>query len=173
MSLSLIASYNAIGSSSPANQPSVALYAGTATTANAAGNFNALFGSNQGTCLIVALSYLYPGHTTFTFNNYAIGTGSGWAAAAGMQVVMGSDTNPNRLCLWFASIYGSGDQVFAQNGSGITPIQSVGNYQAAPQNSIGVQVGSIVSDAQLTETMTALTLTASGITYPFIGVDPA
>jgi hypothetical protein len=152
------------------------MYAGIASAANAAGNFNALFGSAQGTCLIIAMSWLFPGHTSFTFNNQAIGStgvGAGWIAASGLQATMGSDSNSNRLCLFFASIYGTGGQVFASNGSGLIVLQTIGNYEASPNNSISAQIGYLVSTSQLTETMNAQTLTASGIIYPFIGIDPA
>jgi hypothetical protein len=171
MTLNLVASYNAVGSSRPANQPSVALYAGTAKAANSAGNFNASFGSAQGTCLIIAMSWLFPGHGNFTFNNYAVA--GPWVGAAGYQQTMGADTNPNRLCLFFASIYGTGGQVFASNGSGLIVLQTIGNYEASPNNSISAQIGYVVSTNQLTETMTGNTLTANGILYPFIGIDPA
>ncbi len=172
MNLSLVVSYNALGGpTKPSNQPSVAMYAGTASAANSIGDFNALFGSAQGTCLIIAMSWLFPGHSNFTFNNYAIP--GPWLGVIGGQQVMGADTNPNRLCLFFASIYGTGGQVFASNGSGLIVLQTISDYQASPNNSISAQIGYVVSTNQMTETMTGDTLTANGILYPFIGIDPA
>ncbi len=47
MSVSPLASYNAVDSISPPNQPTVAIYGGTAAAANAAGNCNASFSSIQ------------------------------------------------------------------------------------------------------------------------------
>ena len=174
MNLGMVASYNAIGSTSPAQQPSVAIYAGTANTANTAGNFNALFGSTQETCLIIAMSWLFHDHSAFTFNNYAIG-GSPWQGTASLQTTMGADSSgdANRLCLFFASIYGQGGQPTATNGSGLSVLQTIGNYQISPNISISTQVAYVVSASSQTETMSSNTLDANGILYPFIAIDPA
>jgi len=172
MTLNLLASFDGTTSGSPVNQPSVAIYAGTAATTNAAANFNAIFASAQGTCLIIAMSWLFPGHTAFTFNNYAIG-GHPWQGATSLQVTMGSDTNADRLALFFASIYGQGGQPTASNDASLTVLQTLGNYQASPANSISAQVAYLVNNGALTETMTANTSLANGVLYPFIGVDPA
>jgi hypothetical protein len=171
MTLSLLSSYNAVGSISPPNQPSVAIYGGAAATANATGNFNASFSSNQGTCLIIAMSWTFPSHSNFTFNNYV--TGTTWTGATSLQVTMGADTNTNRLCLFFASIYGQGGEPTATNGSGLTVLQTVGSYQASSNNSISAQIGYVVSASSQTETMTANTSVANGILYPYVAINPS
>jgi hypothetical protein len=86
---------------------------------------------------------------------------------------MGSDANANRLALFFASIYGQGGQPTASNDASLTVLQTLGNYQASPANSISAQVAYEVNNGILTKTMTANTSLANGIIYPFIGVDPA
>jgi hypothetical protein len=177
MGLRLVASFNATGSSRPPNQPSVVIFAGTASIANPGGNFNASFSATQGTCLIIAMSWLFVGHSSFAFNNYAIGQAgenAGWAPNAGLQVMMGADPNgnTNRLCLWFASIYGKGGTPIPINGVGLTVLQTFSAYEASPNNSISAQIGYAVSASALTETMTSNTLSANGIIYPFIGIDP-
>jgi hypothetical protein len=172
MSLTLLDSIDGTASNSPPNQPSIAIYGGTASAANQTGNFNALFGGAQGTCLIIGMSWLFPGHAAFTFNNYNSTSGP-WLGVAGLQTTMGSDPNANRLALFFASIYGTGGQTFASNGGGLTVLQTIGTYEPIPNNSISAQIGYVVSSNQLTETMTAQTLTANGIIYPFVGIDPS
>ena len=168
ISLTLESSYNGAG----AGAPSLALYAGSAATANLARNITANFASNQGTCLIIAMSWLFPGHTIFTFNNPA--TGSAWSQTAGLQVTMSSDLNANRLALFFASVYTIGGQLQGTNGAGLTTIQTLGNYQSSPANSISAQVAYVVSNSALAETMNGPTgQSTGGILYPFIGVDPA